>query len=1027
MYQLIPCKVTRLALLAGLFFTFIGEAQVCHVSTSGSSNANGSSWQQTKSLQSALNDPINCPEIWVKSGTYYPTSGSNRNASFSVKPGVQVYGGFYGTEVLLTQRDYIYNKAVLSGNIGSPSTASDNSHHVVYLYSATVGTQIGNDTEIDGFIIQDGYTENSDGGGMVCAAVGDGTCSPYLRNLEFVNNFARNGGALFNSASDNTRAQPILENIRFLNNTADSNIQGQGNGGAVFNYTDGTNSQTNPVFHNVELNNNQAKENGGAIYSLEYSGGEINVVIARGTFSNNSAKLGGAIAIDANDSGLFLRNSTFYNNSGEKGGAIYNVGHRTSAELNNITLANNSASISGGAIHYANSDIDVYNTILWANTAPSGGQLYIDGNDAEVIYSVIQGGCNGIDSAPNSGASRTCNNLNTTDPKLGALAMNRGFTRTMLLGVGSSAINNGDTFSCENQDQRGISRPQNGQCDIGSVEVLNICRVTTNGTNVGNGSDWGSLAMDLQTALSSTTCHEVWIKTGTYYPTSGSDRSLSFQVKPGVTVLGGFAGNENSPSGRNIAANPVYLSGNIGNPNDDTDNSYHVLYLDGTQGTKILANTVIADLEIHDGYSSLGSFDFPNNSGAGLFCDGSGANSACNPYMSNVRFFNNQANSGSGGGMFNQADNDGESSPQLVNLTFESNTAYNGGAMYNHGNQGGDSSPIVVNSEFYSNSAANSGGAVYNNAYNGTSRSQFIFGYFDQNMADYGGAVYNSGQVNGINTANFKQLTFTSNQASVDGGAFYSAGWNNGMSKPTLQDITFRSNLAPRGGAMFLNDLAGNGTAELDRVTFTQNVATEGGALYNDGENGFSHPTLTNVTFHNNLAIANGGAIYNNGDNGASSPDILNSTFTGNNAGYGGAMYSSADPTGTSSPTMRHIIMWDNAASTDGDTIYHNLAESNLDDSIIQYGCPTSGFGNANCNNVINSNPLLGALGSNGGFTETQIPGNNSPAIDAGDNNYCPGEDQRGESRPKGLACDIGAVEVDTQGPTDIIFKDGFD
>ena len=55
------------------------------------------------------------------------------------------------------------------------------------------------------------------------------------------------------------------------------------------------------------------------------------------------------------------------------------------------------------------------------------------------------------------------------------------------------------------------------------------------------------------------------------------------------------------------------------------------------------------------------------------------------------------------------------------------------------------------------------------------------------------------------------------------------------------------------------------------------------------------------------------------------------------------------------------------------------------------------------------------------------MPGNNSPAIDAGDNNYCPGEDQRSESRPKGLACDIGSVEVDIQGPTDIIFKDGFD
>ena len=35
-----------------------------------------------------------------------------------------------------------------------------------------------------------------------------------------------------------------------------------------------------------------------------------------------------------------------------------------------------------------------------------------------------------------------------------------------------------------------------------------------------------------------------------------------------------------------------------------------------------------------------------------------------------------------------------------------------------------------------------------------------------------------------------------------------------------------------------------------------------------------------------------------------------------------------------------------------------------------------------------------------------------SPAIDAGDDSVCPPADQRGVSRPKGLACDIGAFEL---------------
>ncbi|GAA4824216.1 hypothetical protein GCM10011365_04160 [Marinicella pacifica] len=1008
-----------------LFFIGSTQAQVCRVSVNGNTSASGATWQQTKNLQSALNNPAQCPEIWVKSGTYYPTASGNRNASFRVQAGVKVFGGFYGTEVSRTQRDYLYNKAVLSGNIGASGDATDNSRHVVYL-DGTSGAPIQNSTEIDGFIIRDGYADNGNGGGMVCESDGTGTaCSPILRNLEFINNVAVYGGALYNQGFNNGDTRPIIENTVFRNNkTLPGNLWGEG--GAIYNDANG--GVSGPVFGNVEFTNNQAAVKGGAMSSLANNGGRTQPVVFKGTFSGNSAKLGGAIANDnfnLSTSSLSLYNSTFANNnSQEHGGALYVM--RTTTELNNVTLASNGAALAGGGIYMGYGSTTLRNSILWGNSAPSGAQLFNESGQITATDNVIQNDCAGFGSS-GSGGSQSCHNIYTGDPQLGSLQMNRGFTQTMLPGIGSSAIDNGDNATCRPTDQRGIVRPQNGQCDIGSVEVLNVCRVTMNGTPTGNGSDWGGHAMDPQTALSSPTCHQVWIKSGTYYPTSGSDRSVSFQVQPGVTVMGGFAGTENNPSERDIQNNPVYLSGNIGNPNDDSDNSYHVLFLDGTQGTKILPNTVIADLEVRHGYGSLGSFDFPNNSGAGLFCDGSGANSACNPYLSNIRFFNNQAPSGSGGAMFNHADNNGQSSPQLVNIKFESNSAFNGGAMYNHGNQGGDSSPVVVNGDFLSNSAANSGGAVYNNAYAGTSRSQFIFGQFKQNTADYGGAVYNSGQAGGINTANFKQLTFTSNQASFDGGAFYSAGWNNGMSKPTLQDITFRSNLAPRGGAMFLNDLAGNGSADINRVTFTQNTATDGGALYNDGENGFSHPTLTNVTFHNNLAMANGGAIYNNGDNGASSPDIQNSTFTGNNAGYGGAMYSSADPTGSSSPTMRHIIMWDNAATTDGDTIYHNLGESNLDDSIIQYGCPTSGFGNANCNNIINSDPLLGSFGLHGGNTETRVPASNSPAIDAGDNNYCPGEDQRGESRPKGLACDIGSVEVDTQGPTDIIFKDGFD
>jgi hypothetical protein len=60
-------------------------------------------------------------------------------------------------------------------------------------------------------------------------------------------------------------------------------------------------------------------------------------------------------------------------------------------------------------------------------------------------------------------------------------------------------------------------------------------------------------------------------------------------------------------------------------------------------------------------------------------------------------------------------------------------------------------------------------------------------------------------------------------------------------------------------------------------------------------------------------------------------------------------------------------------------------------------------------------NPMLGPLANNGGPTMTQALPRSSPAVDAGglpSSSSCPAADQRGESRPWGPACDIGAFEL---------------
>jgi hypothetical protein len=57
------------------------------------------------------------------------------------------------------------------------------------------------------------------------------------------------------------------------------------------------------------------------------------------------------------------------------------------------------------------------------------------------------------------------------------------------------------------------------------------------------------------------------------------------------------------------------------------------------------------------------------------------------------------------------------------------------------------------------------------------------------------------------------------------------------------------------------------------------------------------------------------------------------------------------------------------------------------------------------------TDPGLGPLQDNGGFTYTHDLFLDSTTIDAGTDTGCPDTDQRGKPRPVGAACDIGAVD----------------
>ena len=134
----------------------------------------------------------------------------------------------------------------------------------------------------------------------------------------------------------------------------------------------------------------------------------------------------------------------------------------------------------------------------------------------------------------------------------------------------------------------------------------------------------------------------------------------------GVQVYGGFAGNELLLEERDYAENVTILSGNIGDPLGQNDNSYHVVDI-----TDSVGSTVIDGFTITEGQANGSSSR--QDLGGGIY----GRRNA-SATLRNLIISNNFA-SDDGGGIYLEDDN----SPIIINTTFINNLASdNGGAIY---------------------------------------------------------------------------------------------------------------------------------------------------------------------------------------------------------------------------------------------------------------------------------------------------------------------------------------------------------
>ncbi len=237
----------------------------------------GSTWENALSdLQEALAIAQEGDQIWVASGIYIPTIHNDRNANFQIPSGVQVYGGFKGTENRLEDRNPKENLTILSGEIGD-TTRTDNSYTIVYFNHA------GPNTILDGFVITGGYADGMvEGADLSTCGAGvfnngdSGLSSPIITQCLFLENFSREGAAIYNYASDG-EASPRINNCKFVYNRSDFN------GGAIFN--DGNFGTCNPVIKLCTFEGNEASYGAGILNRGLY--GECKPVISDCSFTEN--------------------------------------------------------------------------------------------------------------------------------------------------------------------------------------------------------------------------------------------------------------------------------------------------------------------------------------------------------------------------------------------------------------------------------------------------------------------------------------------------------------------------------------------------------------------------------------------------------------------------------------------------------------------------------------------------------------------------------------------------------------------
>lgn len=467
-----PTKGSRRStFLFALFFLSIplAKSQI-YVDQTAVGGNNGTSWDDAYTeLATALDNYNAGDEIWVAAGTYTPQEPAAwandpiDKKTFYIYQDVELYGGFDGTETMVSQRDPVANITVLSGDLNGDdvdddfeTNREDNVINVLFLTTA-----ISPATIIDGFTVANGHADGDDSVPFNQRAGGLWTLgSPMVINCYFTQNYALTfGGGMYLRGEESDEA--VVEDCIFEGNR--SGASGAGMSIATFG------SAGIIQVSGCQFIGNTADSNGGGLY-ITTSSAEISSC----RFEENSAANGGGFwrfSTGSTDGSLTIQTCDFINNEAivteqdsfpDAGGLGFSHSTITPSQQDTIRVIDcliqgNTTEGSTGGLYYSHSagvdnHLQVDNCEFIGNSDSSGisvGGMAVaeggentsvlvrntlfDGNTGPLVQGFGVSAVSGID-PPGQRHIELVNclftNHNNTEPETAVVITNREFTLT---------------------------------------------------------------------------------------------------------------------------------------------------------------------------------------------------------------------------------------------------------------------------------------------------------------------------------------------------------------------------------------------------------------------------------------------------------------------------------------------------------------------------------------------------------------------------------------------------------------------